>query len=670
MANRLEHELSPYLLQHVHNPVDWYPWGDEPFERAKKENKPVIVSIGYAACHWCHVMERESFENEQVAQYMNDHFICIKVDREEHPEVDHMYMDAVQALTGSGGWPLNAFVTPDRVPFYGGTYFPPKPMYGRLSWPQLLERMNEVWTKEQEQVAQQTEQMLQHLKNASKIGGSGGKQWNTDTCKEMAENLLKQADINYGGFGSAPKFPGTMAIGYLLQYYVLTADEAALQHALKSLDAMIDGGIYDQIGGGLARYATDEKWLVPHFEKMLYDNALFISVLCDAYAVTRNKRYKAIIEETIAFVERELKEPGGGYYSALDADSEGVEGKYYTWTWNEWQEIVGNDEILISYFGVSMNGNWEHTNILHVARNEESIAKQTGLSIEAVKEKITEVKRKLFAARESRIRPLTDDKSLLSWNALMNTAISKAAMVLDNGAYSIRATEHMLWMKSHFCVDDKWLHTWKNGTARIAANIEDYAYLIHAMLQLASASGENSYIADANILLASIHPDFVNKEQTFFYYSSANSHEVPVRKIDVYDGALPSANAVMAHNMLLLGLCMDNQAWMEQAYAMLLNISGMAYRYTYSFSYWAILLQQYTVGYKAIVCTGNQSKELEKRLLPGSYIITSKKEIFDIPLLKDKFKYNPDCIFVCTTEACMPPERLSANVLKYLQVLK
>lgn len=671
MPNRLIDELSPYLLQHAHNPVDWYPWGDEPFERAKAENKPVIVSIGYAACHWCHVMEHESFEDAATAAYMNGHFVCIKVDREEHPAVDHMYMDAVQAITGSGGWPLNVFVTPDRVPFYGGTYFPPKPLYGRSSWMQILERMHEIWTSRQDEVAQQSTQMLQYLQNASKVGTAGaGKQWDAATCKEMAENLLKQADKELGGFGKAPKFPGTMAIGYLLQHYVLTADEPSLQHAVKSLDAMLDGGIYDQIGGGLARYATDDKWLIPHFEKMLYDNALLVSVLCDAYAVTKNNRYKAAIDEIITFVERELKDPTGGYYSALDADSEGVEGKYYTWTWEEWQELIGSDEILMSYFGVSEEGNWEHTNILHVAQPAENIAMRMCLGSVDVLNHVAAAKKKLFEAREKRIRPLTDDKSLLSWNALMNIALSKAAMVLANDAYATRALEHMDWMHTNFRKEGVWHHTWKAGQARIVANLEDYAYLLQAMLQLASATGRNEYIVQASDLLQAIHGDFINEEQTFFYYSSVLQKDIPVRKTDIYDGALPSANAVMAHNLLLLGPCMDNAAWLEQAYAMLLRIAGTVHRYTYSFSYWATLLQQYTIGYKTAICTGSQASYLHQRLLPALYTITSQKEISDIPLLKNKFEWSQDSIFICTTDSCLPPTRLAADVLKYLQVLK
>src|SRR6185312_1175294 len=324
MANRLINEQSPYLLQHAHNPVAWYPWGDEAFERAKAEHKPVIVSIGYAACHWCHVMEHESFEDEDTAAYMNEHFVCIKVDREEHPDVDHLYMDAVQAISGNGGWPLNVFVTPERAPFYGGTYYPPRPAYSRPSWMQLLQRMTQIWTEQPEEAATQAAQMLQHLKQASlKTFTATGPGPDKETPKKIAESLLKQADKEKGGFGNAPKFPGTMAISFLLEHYHFTGNEQALKHALLSLDAMINGGIYDQLYGGFARYSTDREWLAPHFEKMLYDNALLVCTLADAYSITKDIKYKLIIEETLGFAERELMDKTGGYYCAIDADSEG-----------------------------------------------------------------------------------------------------------------------------------------------------------------------------------------------------------------------------------------------------------------------------------------------------------------------------------------------------------
>lgn len=658
MANRLINEQSPYLLQHAQNPVDWYPWGDEPFERAKREHKPVIVSIGYAACHWCHVMEHESFENEEVAAFMNEHFINIKVDREEHPDVDHLYMDAVQGISGSGGWPLNVFVTPDRIPFFGGTYYPPRPAYNRPSWTQLLQRMHEIWTMQHDEVRAQSDQMLQYLKQVSQVSlGNGSATFNIDTGKLMAENLLKQADTEFGGFGRAPKFPGTMAISFLLEHYHFTGNQAALNHALLSLDGMINGGIYDQLGGGFARYSTDAHWLAPHFEKMLYDNALLILSLCDAYQLTGRERYREVIEETIAFIDRELKDPTGMYYSALDADSEGEEGKFYTWTWEEWRAVI-DDPAVTAYFGVEETGNWEHTNILHVAKDIDVIAAEADDAQEHLRQKIKLAKEQLLAIRNKRIRPLTDDKSLLSWNALMNLALSKAGVVSQREDYLVAAEKHMVLLLDSFEAGDL-KHVWKTGVAKIDANLDDYAYLIQALLQLASATGNDSWILKANELCEAVLASFVHEDGNFFYYTSSRQEDIPVRKIDLYDGAIPSANAVMCHNLLLLGMCMERSDWLEQASYMAKKMSETAGRYIYSFAYWGSLIQRYTIGPHTMITTGRQAKgnhrTLLNRFLPHVYTLTSKKEISEVPILKGKSFSGESLIFVCTQQACLAP---------------
>ena len=661
MANRLIDEQSPYLLQHAHNPVNWYPWGDEAFEKAKHDHKPVIVSIGYAACHWCHVMEHESFEDEEVAAYMNEHFVCVKVDREEHPDVDHLYMDAVQAMNGNGGWPLNVFVTPDRAPFYGGTYYPPRPAYNRPSWMQLLNRISELWTQQYDEVAHQAEQLIQHLTQASqRKAPGGGSQPEADktTCRQIADSLLKQADKENGGFGNAPKFPGTMAICYLLEHYHFTGYEPALQHALHSLDAMANGGIYDQLSGGFARYATDSKWLIPHFEKMLYDNALLIIAFCDAYAVTQEPRYKTIAEDTIAYIERSLKHPGGGYYCAQDADSEGEEGKYYTWTWQEWiDSLETNDEIVAGYFGVTPGGNWEQTNILHIAAHIDALSAKYNVSPGEVKQRIDAVRAKLLERRAKRVPPQTDDKILLSWNALMNIALSKAGVALNNAGYVNLATEHMEWMISAYETEGGMLHVWKEGKAKIAAKLDDYAYLAQAMLQLSSASGENKWIVKAHGLLQQVMHDF-NQEQ-FFYFSPATQKDIPVRKVDLYDGATPSANAVMAHNLWITGMCMEKSDWVRRAGLMVTEMTGTSVRYGYSFAYWAMLLQRQVMGMKTVVCAstaaGELRQELQKNYQPEVYLVTSQKEISEIPIVEKKYFADKMSIFVCTEQACLPP---------------
>ena len=662
MPNRLINEQSPYLLQHANNPVDWYPWGNEAFDKAKEEHKPVIVSIGYAACHWCHVMEHESFENEAVAAYMNEHFVCIKVDREEHPDVDHMYMDAVQAIGGSGGWPLNVFVTPERAPFYGGTYYPPRQAYNRPSWMQLLNRISDLWTDQYDEVTLQAEQMIQHLRQASQRinqAQNAASAIDKETCRKIADNLLKQADKEKGGFGNAPKFPGTMAISYLLEHYHFTGYEPALKHALRSLDAMIEGGIYDQLGGGFARYATDNNWLIPHFEKMLYDNALLISSLCDGYSITKDVRYKTIIEETIAFTERELKDKSGGYYCALDADSEGIEGKFYTFTWQEWIDALGeNDEVAAQYFGVSHDGNWEETNIVHIAASIEDVATLNKLTAEEVRQRVEAVKLKLLTARSTRPRPQTDDKSLLSWNALMNISLSKAGVVLDNGKYLQLAADHLQWMVTAFQSEGALMHVWKNGTAKIQAKLDDYAYLAQAMLQLASATGENKWIMKANELLATVTTEF-SRGDGFFYYSPGSQKDIPVRKVDLYDGATPSANAFMAHNLWLCGMCMENSLWVQQAGLMLRNMSDTTTRYSYSFGYWALMLQRHVIGMKTVVCSGitanEYRKELQANYLPQAFIVTSQKEISELVVFEKKFFADKMYIFVCTEQACLSP---------------
>lgn len=671
MPNQLINEQSLYLQQHAHNPVDWHPWGEDVFETAKRENKPVIVSIGYAACHWCHVMERESFEDAETAAYMNAHFINVKVDREEHPDVDHVYMDAVQAISGSGGWPLNVFVTSDKIPFYGGTYFPPRPAYNRPSWMQLLQRIHELWTQRPDEIEHQSQQMIAFLKNASDIRiKTAHDGWDNAACEEMAASLLKHADKKEGGFGNAPKFPQTMAINYLLEYAHYTGNEEAKQQALLSLDKMMEGGIYDQLGGGFARYSTDAQWLAPHFEKMLYDNALLIDVYSTAYKLTKCKRYKQVITETIEFAERELKDESGIYYSALDADSEGEEGKFYTWTWEEWKAVFHkeDDELIRQYFGIEQEGNWEHTNILHIAKSIETIAEETGIPEKIIEEKINTAKQKLWAARSKRIRPLTDDKSLLSWNALMNIALIKAYNSLGEKSYLQKAEKHMNLLLEKFETAGVLHHVWKAGKARIAPNLEDYSFLIRALLQLAGASGNTEFIVKANEYCERVADEFLQEDGVLFYYTSKHSANVPVRKIDLYDGALPSANAVMCDNLFLLGGIMSRTDWTEQAYIMLQQVTTAVTKHTLSFSYWAMLLQRYVKGFKTIVVAGKNAhsdyEELMQQILSHSMIWFIHQEENNIPLFEYKYLSDETYIFVCTQEVCYAPVMNVSDTLK------
>ena len=671
MANKLIGEQSPYLLQHAHNPVNWYPWGDEAFAIAKKEHKPVLVSIGYAACHWCHVMEHESFEDEAVAAYMNEHFVCIKVDREEHPDVDHFYMDAVQAIGGHGGWPLNVFATPDRAPFYGGTYFPPRAGYNRPSWTQLLERMNDIWHHQREEVTQQSEQMIRHLEQASRRAVTEKEAKNDpEMSRKIADTLLKMADKEKGGFGAAPKFPGTMAITFLLEHYHYTSYEPALKQALVSLDAMIAGGIYDQAGGGFSRYATDRDWLIPHFEKMLYDNALLVGLLCDAWLLTGDEKYRATADETIAFASRELKDKSGGYYCALDADSEGVEGKFYTWTWDEWTTVFeGENPVAARYFGVSERGNWEGTNILHVTEDMDTISRENGMSVEEASRKVGHTKQKLMEARAGRVRPQTDDKCLLSWNALWNIGLTKAGMTIglhkdaktgseSAGKYQEEASAHMGWMLDSFLNDGLLLHTWKNGVAKIPAKLDDYAFLIQALLQLASVSGEEKWVLTASRLVETVIKNF-SGDGGFFYYTPEGQQDMPVRKIDVHDGATPSANAIMAWNLWVCGMCMERSEWISRSEQMIGSMQDTAIRYSYSFGYWSVLLQRLAAGMKLMVVSGaganDEILEIRKKILPHVYCLSLQKEISELPILQKKYFADKLSIFVCSEQACLSP---------------
>ncbi|MFY7838940.1 MAG: thioredoxin domain-containing protein, partial [Lacibacter sp.] len=469
-TNRLSKENSPYLLQHAHNPVDWYPWSDEALQKAKTEDKPVLVSIGYSSCHWCHVMERESFEDVATADIMNKHFINIKIDREERPDLDHIYMDAVQSMTGSGGWPLNVFLTPDLKPFYGGTYFPPVRAYNRSSWKEVLYGIANAFKERRDEIEQQANELIQHLQNANSFGTQ--KVFAFDLPAEelfpdrqndlMAEAIMKTADKEWGGFGRAPKFPQTFTISYLLKYYHFSSHKEAGGQACLSLNKMIEGGLYDHIGGGFARYSTDTEWLVPHFEKMLYDNALLVSVLSEAYQVTKDPLYKKTIEETLAFTEREMTSSENGFYSALDADSEGVEGKFYTWSKNQVDEILKeNAALFCKYYNITEAGNWEEVNIPHIRITAEAFCLQNGLDEVEFNSIMEQCKKKLLTVRNQRIRPLLDDKIILGWNALMNAAYSSAFAALGTEAYQQKAIANMEVLLQTFRKENGCWHVYK-----------------------------------------------------------------------------------------------------------------------------------------------------------------------------------------------------------------
>jgi uncharacterized protein YyaL (SSP411 family) len=682
MPNRLQEAASLYLLQHAQNPVDWYPWGEEAFRRAKEENKPVLVSIGYAACHWCHVMAHENFEDEVTAAYMNKHFINIKVDREEHPDVDHLYMDALQAMTGNGGWPLNMFVTADKRPFYGGTYFPPKPLYGRSSWIQVLNAVVKAWKEKPYEIEAQAEQLLGHLQEASFSGTQQQSDGITgEKVKSITGALLQQADKEEGGFGAAPKFPATMAIRYLLEYFHFQKEREneeeplareALGQALLSLDKMIEGGIYDQVGGGFARYSTDREWLAPHFEKMLYDNALLIELLAVAYRITGKDSYKKVIEETIVFCKTDLcrgAERPEGFYCALDADSEGVEGKFYTWDHKQFLHALPDVHPAVSrYFGISEKGNWEGTNILHQAVPADELCMEYALTRSEWEYMLQEAREKLLLKRLERIPPATDDKILLSWNALMNGALTEAAIALGKDDYLADAEHHLNWLLSAFKNKDGSLnHVYKNGSSYIPGKLDDYAFLIKAILKFASASGKSGYVQEADTLLRYVQNNFESSENGFFHFSSRQQKDILVPKTELYDGATPSANAVMVEQIKILGNLTERKDWREQGNRMLHNMQSLVFGHPLSFSYWAILLQHEEEGTKQLIIAGNSAqallKEWQQYFFPQVFVFLAGGAGSLAPSLESKSQSGEAALYLCEEFQCKMPVKSIMEII-------
>jgi uncharacterized protein YyaL (SSP411 family) len=664
-ANRLLHETSPYLQQHAYNPVNWYPWGNEALDLAIQENKPILVSIGYAACHWCHVMERESFEDEATAAFMNEHFINIKIDREERPDLDHIYMDAVQAMTGSGGWPLNVFLTPDKKPFYGGTYFPPKRMHNRSSWMEVLDGVRKAYQERKSAVEEQANNLIGHLNKSNAFGlvqpesDTREQFYSIDTLNQIAGQLLQQADTKDGGFGSAPKFPQSFSIIYLLRHHHFTGDTAALQQALLSIDKMIQGGIYDQLGGGFARYSTDGQWQVPHFEKMLYDNALLLIAISEAYQLTGNPHYKHTIQQTMDFIAREMTSEAHGFYSALDADSEGVEGKFYTWTKAELDAALQEDAAFFNaFYRVEAEGNWHEgkredppTNILWTNQYPEP---------EAL-ERLQHCREKLMQLRAKRVRPLLDDKVLLGWNAMMITACCKAYAATGTESYLKMATGNVVFLENRLKDPQTglWNHTYKAGQPKIPAFLDDYAGLIQAYIHLQEMTGEAAYLLKAETLTHLVLKHFDEPDTGFFFYTPDFQQDLIMRKKEVYDGATPSGNAVMAENLQYLAVIFDRPDWADRAKKMLATLQNAVTKHPTSFGVWAAVLQKEVIGFKEIVVTGQQADRylypINRKYIPNKIIQAAETNSEKFPLLNGKqFETGEVFFYLCSNYTCAP----------------
>ncbi len=659
-TNRLSKETSPYLLQHAHNPVDWYPWGQEALQLSKEENKPILVSIGYSTCHWCHVMERESFENEEVAAYMNEHFVNIKIDREERPDIDQIYMEAVQMMIGSGGWPLNCFLTPDLEPFYGGTYFPPEPNYGRASWLQILHGIVNAYHYKYEEIKEQSSRLKDHIEGSSsrflnklKVADASENVFTPVKASNMFHSLKDSFDIQFGGFGGAPKFPSTMALKYLLDYHIMMKDEKALEHVELSLTKMIEGGIYDQLGGGFSRYSTDGEWLAPHFEKMLYDNALLVDLLSNVYSQTQNPLYKEAIIETLGWVDREMTSPENGFYSALDADSEGVEGKFYVWSEEEIDEVLGEEAKNIKeYYDVSKEGNWEGHTILRRKTRFNSFSQE-------IKEKIQISKQKLFLQREKRIRPSLDDKILLDWNALMISAYCKAFMSLEKEEYKNKAVANLEFLFAHLKNKEGFFHTYKDGIAKYDAFLDDYAYLIEALLNLYGITFELCYLEEAKRLSEFVIKHFYDSDAKCFYFTTDQQKDILVRKKEFFDNATPSGNATMAMNLRQLSI-IYREAEFEKIYKELLWVmSDATERYPLSFSKWANAMLYESLPLVEIAIVGEDCQKLAKDInkwhLPNKVMMASLEDEEGYSLLEGRKEKNRTLIYFCSNYICQQP---------------
>jgi uncharacterized protein YyaL (SSP411 family) len=665
-TNDLSKETSPYLLQHAHNPVQWKPWSDTLFATATAADKPILLSIGYAACHWCHVMERESFEDEAVADYMNTHFINIKVDREERPDIDHIYMDALQAMTGSGGWPLNIFLLPNGQPFYGGTYFPPNAMQNRASWMDVLKGVHAAFDSNREKLVEQATHLTAHLLQSNiKAQQSQASEViaTTEEFQMIAQRILQNADTQWGGFGAAPKFPQTFSIQVLFRNYFHNKDQASIVHAIRSIDKMIQGGIYDHVGGGFSRYSVDAMWQAPHFEKMLYDNALILGTLAEAYQITKKPIYQDVIHATFIFLQRELFNGSGGYYAALDADSEGVEGKFYTWSYDELKAIITPDifDAFIAYYQVTPNGNWEHTNILWT---------QNELEKEWEPAWQNELK-KLFDARAVRVRPALDHKVILGWNAMLIVGFCKMNAATGNHLYKKAAIECMDWLESNLYHADEnyFYHSIANGIPKAQAFLDDYANLIQAYIQLQEMTGDTSYLFKAKKWMDYVLIHFIDEDGLYFYYTASYQKDVIIRKKESYDGAQPSGNALICSSLFYLGQVFDLTEWRKQAEKMIHSIRPSLLQYPSSFGFWAQSFYQMSTGMIELVGVGPSVYEslptLNAAFVPNSIRLMSQVQEDSIPLLKGKQGIDNQ-FFICKNNSCSAPmtsvELILANI--------
>ena len=594
MPNRLINETSPYLLQHAHNPVDWYPWGPEALARSKEEDKPIMLSIGYSACHWCHVMERESFEDDAIAALMNAHFVNIKVDREERPDLDAVYMEAVQMLTGSGGWPMTVFLTPQGQPFYGGTYFPPDDRRGMPGFPRILHAVSEAYRTNKGEIARVTQQLTAQMGRAGQLPRGGGL-LTEDILHQAYSQLAANFDYQNGGFGAAPKFPQPMTPEFMLRYHQRGHSPRALEMVELTLEKMAYGGMYDQVGGGFHRYSTDSYWLVPHFEKMLYDNALLSRLYLHAWQLTGRGLYRRIAEETLDYVLREMTDGQGGFYSAQDADSEGVEGKFFVWTPQELREVLGDADadLLGRYYGVTQGGNFEGSNILNIARKPEVFAQEQGIAPEQLDAVIARGKAALLAARERRIHPLLDDKTLASWNGLMLRSFAEAGAALNRPDYLAAAAQNAAFLLEEMVQEGRLLRTWRGGQAKLPGFLEDYACVADGLLALYEADFNPRWLKSAVALVDTMLELFWEDGLGGFYDTGREHETLVTRPRDIFDNAQPCGSSVAAEVLLRLAVFTGNSEYERKGAQSLRGLHQLMAQAPGGTAYWLGVLDFY-----------------------------------------------------------------------------
>ena len=667
-TNRLSQETSPYLLQHQHNPVDWFPWGEEAFAKAKSENKLMLISIGYSSCHWCHVMEHESFENDSVAAVMNANFVCIKVDREERPDVDQVYMNAVQLMTGRGGWPLNCFALPDGRPVFGGTYFPQE------QWLDVLHKLETTWQTQPQEVYTYAEKLTEGVKQSDLITANKTEAaFKTSTLDETVERWKQRMDFREGGADGAPKFPLPNNYIFLHRYGHLKGDQAVLDQVYLTLDKMAYGGIYDQVRGGFSRYSTDALWKAPHFEKMLYDNAQLLSLYSEAHQATKKELYKEVVYDTYDWLMAEMCSEEGAFYSALDADSEGEEGKFYVWSEAELKQILGADfDFAKKLYNVNAKGRWEHDNyILLRDMSKADFLKKENMSLADFETQKTRVDEALLKVRATRIRPGLDDKSLTSWNALTITGLIDASLTFkeDKFLYTALKTADFLWTKQHR-KDGGLNHSYKEGRSTINGYLEDYSFTAQAFISLYQATLDEKWLARADALAAYAILHFRDEKSGMFYFTSDEDPPLITRKMEVDDNVIPASNSSMAHVLHTLGTLYERQDWIDMSLAMLHNMQARIPDYGGGYSNWAMLMLHEVYPYYELAVMGNnpaqEVREFTQTFIPNKLFMGAKNADSELPLLEYKFVEGETMIYVCVMKSCKMPVSTVAEALEQI----